>query len=111
VTEVAEAYRIISADDHMDMAVLPPDLWRERLPIGLKDRAPTVVETPDGLCWSAEGRILGPSGLSKLDPVIRRRVLWDTAARIYGPLVACWRAHFVSVRVAWRQRSRLTGYW
>jgi uncharacterized protein len=62
VTEVAGETRIISADDHLDLNVLPPRLWEERLPLEFRDRAPTVVETPEGPCWSAEGRILGPSG-------------------------------------------------
>jgi predicted TIM-barrel fold metal-dependent hydrolase len=62
VVEVDEALRIISADDHLDLAVLPPDLWTARVPAALKDRAMKVIETPDGPCWSVEGRVLGSSG-------------------------------------------------
>jgi predicted TIM-barrel fold metal-dependent hydrolase len=62
VTDFAEVPRIISADDHLDLAVLPPSLWSERLPAKVRERAPIVVDTPDGPCWSAEGRVLGPSG-------------------------------------------------
>jgi uncharacterized protein len=62
VTAVAAEPRIISADDHLDLAVLPPSLFSDRLPAELRDRAPMVVDTPEGRCWSAEGRILGTSG-------------------------------------------------
>jgi predicted TIM-barrel fold metal-dependent hydrolase len=62
VTDVESETRIISADDHLDLAVVPPTLWTERLPADLRDRAPRVVETDDGASWSAEGRILGLSG-------------------------------------------------
>jgi uncharacterized protein len=62
VTQVVEESRIISADDHLDLNVLPPALWTERLPVEFRDRGPAVVDTPDGACWSAEGRILGLSG-------------------------------------------------
>jgi predicted TIM-barrel fold metal-dependent hydrolase len=54
--------RIISADDHMDLHVLPPELFSERLPAALRDRGPRVVDTPDGPFWQAEGRLLSPSG-------------------------------------------------
>ena len=54
--------RIISADDHMDIHVLPPVLFQERLPGPLRDRAPKVIDTNDGPFWEAEGRLLSPSG-------------------------------------------------
>jgi len=54
--------RIISADDHMDIHVLPPSLFEERLPAAFRDAGPRVVETPDGPFWQAEGRLLSPSG-------------------------------------------------
>ena len=44
-------YRIISADDHIDMQWLPRDLWRKRVPQSWRDRAPKVVETADGPYW------------------------------------------------------------
>ncbi len=43
--------RIISADDHIDMQWLPRDLWQKRVPAGWRERAPKVVETPDGPFW------------------------------------------------------------
>jgi predicted TIM-barrel fold metal-dependent hydrolase len=53
---------IISADDHMDLHVLPPRLFADRVPASVRDRAPVVVDTDDGPCWSVAGRIVGPSG-------------------------------------------------
>ncbi len=53
---------IISADDHMDIHVLPPELFQERLPKEFRERGPKVVDTEDGPCWQAEGRVLSPSG-------------------------------------------------
>jgi predicted TIM-barrel fold metal-dependent hydrolase len=44
-------YRVISADDHIDLPWLPKDLWRERVPAAWRERAPRVVETPDGPYW------------------------------------------------------------
>ena len=54
--------RLISADDHMDIHVLPPDLFVERLPASLRESGPWVVETDDGPFWQVEGRLLSPSG-------------------------------------------------
>ena len=54
--------RLISADDHMDIYVLPQDLWQTRLPRGLRDRGPRVVETDDGPWWELEGRRFSPYG-------------------------------------------------
>lgn len=44
-------YRIISADDHIDLQWLPADLWQKRVPAPYRDRAPKVVETGDGPYW------------------------------------------------------------
>jgi predicted TIM-barrel fold metal-dependent hydrolase len=57
-----EDQRLISADDHMDVHVLPPGLWQERLPRELRDLGPKVVETDDGPWWECEGRRISPSG-------------------------------------------------
>ena len=35
---------IVSADDHLDMHTLPPDLWTERLPARYREHAPHVVD-------------------------------------------------------------------
>jgi predicted TIM-barrel fold metal-dependent hydrolase len=44
-------YRIISADDHIDMPWLPQDLWQTRVPTHWRERAPRVAETADGPYW------------------------------------------------------------
>ena len=62
MSEVSADEPIISADDHMDLHVLPPRLFVDRVPVAVRDRAPAVVDTDDGPCWSVEGRIVGPSG-------------------------------------------------
>ena len=49
--ETAMEYRIISADDHIDMAWLPRDLWQQRVPIQWRERVPRVVDTADGPYW------------------------------------------------------------
>ena len=54
--------QIISADDHMDIHVLPPELFSERLPAALRKQGPQVVNTADGPFWQAEGRLVSPSG-------------------------------------------------
>ena len=54
--------RLISADDHMDIHVMPPEIWRERLPREWRERGPQVRETDDGPYWFVDGRPLSPSG-------------------------------------------------
>jgi hypothetical protein len=54
--------RIISADDHMDLHVMPPRLFVDRVAASWRDRVPVVVDTDDGPCWSLDGAIVGPSG-------------------------------------------------
>lgn len=54
--------RIISSDDHMDLNVLPPSLFIDRVPARFREAAPRVVDTENGLFWQAEGALLGPSG-------------------------------------------------
>ena len=54
--------RIISADDHMDLHVMPPRLFVDRVAASWRDQVPVVVDTDDGPCWSLDGAIVGPSG-------------------------------------------------
>jgi predicted TIM-barrel fold metal-dependent hydrolase len=54
--------RVVSADDHIDLNVLPHDLLSDRLPATLRDGAPRVVEVDGRFFWQAEGNVLGPSG-------------------------------------------------
>ena len=50
-------YRMISADDHIDLGYLPPDLWTERLPKSLQERAPHVEDRgEEGELWVCDGR-------------------------------------------------------
>ncbi len=53
---------LISADDHMDIHTMPPDVWQERLPTAWRDRGPRVEQTDDGPWWIVDGRKLAPSG-------------------------------------------------
>src|SRR5215510_11284467 len=44
-------YRIVSADDHIDLQWLPKDLWQKRVPGQWRERSPRVADTPDGPYW------------------------------------------------------------
>ncbi len=55
-------YNIISGDSHIDMTWMPGDLWASQAPVALRDDAPRVIETDEGLKWTAEGKILGVFG-------------------------------------------------
>lgn len=44
-------YGIISADDHIDLQWMPKDVWQKRVPPEWRERAPKVVETPEGPAW------------------------------------------------------------
>lgn len=45
-------FRIISADSHI---IEPPEIFEARLPAGLRDRAPKLVDYEDGSAWIVEG--------------------------------------------------------
>ena len=47
-------YKRISADCHLDMIWLPPDLFTSQAPRDLKDRMPFVGEGPDGPIWTTK---------------------------------------------------------
>jgi predicted TIM-barrel fold metal-dependent hydrolase len=53
---------LISADDHLDIHAMPPDVWSSRLPEAWRKRGPHVEETPDGPYWFCDGRRVSPSG-------------------------------------------------
>src|SRR5260370_32063140 len=62
-------YRRISADCHLDMPWMPPDLFTSEAPRALKDRMPYVEDGPDGPRWVAKNGAgfgyvngVGPSG-------------------------------------------------
>lgn len=49
-------YKMNSADDHIDLGYLPRDLWTERLPKSLRDRAPHVEDRGEkGEYWVCDG--------------------------------------------------------
>jgi predicted TIM-barrel fold metal-dependent hydrolase len=49
-------YTMISADDHIDLGYLPRDLWTERLPKSLRERAPHVEDRGEkGEYWVCDG--------------------------------------------------------
>ena len=53
-------YLKISADDHIDMGYLPKDLWTERVPKALRERAPHVEDRgDDGEFWVCDGQEWG----------------------------------------------------
>lgn len=52
---------LISADSHFDLPFLPQDLWQERLPTGLRETGPRVVETDRGSKWVWEDESHAPS--------------------------------------------------
>ena len=53
-------YPLISADDHIDLGYLPPDLWTARLPRALRDRAPHVEDQGEtGELWVCDGEVWG----------------------------------------------------
>ena len=52
-------YRMISADDHLDLQYLPTDLWTARLPASLRDRAPRVEHRDTGSQWTCQREVWG----------------------------------------------------
>jgi predicted TIM-barrel fold metal-dependent hydrolase len=55
-------YRVISADDHIDLRWMPAGLWSERLPAELRERGPRVEETDGIPNWVCDGKTWGPWG-------------------------------------------------
>lgn len=85
-------YRLISADGHFTE---PGDLWTERVPVALRDRAPRMERFEEGDAWVIEGVDdpinFGMNACAGLDPVEMkgwmrfedmRRGGYDPAARI-----------------------------
>src|SRR5579884_2351668 len=52
--EIAMHYKRISADCHLDMPWMPPELFVENAPRELKERMPYVEDGPDGPQWVAK---------------------------------------------------------
>jgi predicted TIM-barrel fold metal-dependent hydrolase len=86
-------YTVISVDDHL---VEPPDMFEGRLPAKLQERAPRIVETPEGhQVWAFDGNFYTQVGMNavagrrpetvKVEPFRfdqMRRGCWDIHARI-----------------------------
>jgi predicted TIM-barrel fold metal-dependent hydrolase len=54
------AYTMISADDHIDLGYLPKDLWTQRVPRPLRERAPHVEDRAEkGEYWVCDGETWG----------------------------------------------------
>jgi len=70
--------KIISCDDHLDLAYLPADFWTRRMAAALHERAPHVEERGGQPVWVCDGRVwggwrgtLGQGGAPKpLSPVV-----------------------------------------
>jgi uncharacterized protein len=50
-------YLKISADDHIDLAYLPHDIWTERVPKALRAAAPHIEHTDKGQFWMCEDKM------------------------------------------------------
>jgi predicted TIM-barrel fold metal-dependent hydrolase len=50
---------LISCDDHLDLNMLPEDLWTKGLPDDLKHRAPHIEERDGRAVWVCEGQVWG----------------------------------------------------
>jgi len=61
-------YKMISADDHLDLGWLPSDLWVTRIPTLLRSRAPRVEERDGNPVWVCEGKIWGAWAGKPADP-------------------------------------------
>jgi predicted TIM-barrel fold metal-dependent hydrolase len=54
-------YRMISADDHVQE---PKDMWQQRVPAALRERAPKVVKVDGGDVWMLEGQVVMKMGMN-----------------------------------------------
>ena len=60
-------YKVISADDHLDLRFFPADLWTSRAPANLKDRVPHIEEVDGVPFWVCDGKRWGRWGQFKAD--------------------------------------------
>src|SRR5688572_9783853 len=87
-------YRCISADSHIDLGWLPPDLFTSNASEKMKDRMPYVIDSPDGQLWltkkganlgfvcgvSATGRKYVPGAVQRADRMADEG-LYDQASK------------------------------
>jgi predicted TIM-barrel fold metal-dependent hydrolase len=64
--------RIYSCDDHLDLPAVPPELWQSRLPRALAERGPRVVERKGTPVWMCEDRVLGRSGATPNQELLKK---------------------------------------
>jgi predicted TIM-barrel fold metal-dependent hydrolase len=83
-------YTRISADCHIDLPWVPPDLFTSGASAGLKDRMPYVTDGPDGPFWTSKNGTsfglvggVGPAG-SKYVPGQHHRVDVMAATGLYA---------------------------
>jgi predicted TIM-barrel fold metal-dependent hydrolase len=58
--DAAMDYEVISADCHIDLCWLPPDLFTANAPPAMRERMPYVADGPDGPVWTTrKGASLG----------------------------------------------------
>jgi len=82
-------YTRISADSHIDLPMLAPDMFTSNASAALKDRMPYVIEGPDGPYWTCKNggsfgllNGVGPTG-QKLVPGQNHRVDTMAATGLY----------------------------
>jgi predicted TIM-barrel fold metal-dependent hydrolase len=51
--------KLISGDDHMDLAYLPADLWTSGMPAARGERAPHIEERDGEALWVCDGKVWG----------------------------------------------------
>src|SRR5947209_4253633 len=98
-------FTVISVDDHL---VEPPDMFEGRLPAGLQERAPRIVETRKGhQVWEFDGNFYSQVGMNAVagrrpETVEREPFRFDQMRR------GCWA---IGGRTGWgsRRYSRTTG--
>ena len=98
-------YRRISADCHLDMPWMPPELFVSEASREMKDRMPYVTEGPDGPMWVTKSGAnfglkngVGPSG-AKLVPGQNKRV--DIMAESRSPRSARPASSPTTTRTRW----------
>jgi hypothetical protein len=52
---------LISADDHLDIHAMPPDVWSSALPKAWRERGPHVQATSEGPYWFCDGERVSPT--------------------------------------------------
>ena len=74
-------YKMISADDHLDLQYLPTDLWTKHLPKALRHRVPHIEERNGALSGSATAKS-GDAGPAHADQQVQKRTsMRSTGAR------------------------------